>query len=202
MNIALLELEFPPKDIKGAKLGNSDLIKISDNICIVRISSDGQSQIVQGRVTKLHNSEAVLDFFESNFFETDLHLGQRDLGAAVFTENGELVGIIGKTSVIPSNLITELMLGDPLAWSGVSGKLISGKGLLVENIGDDSPFRKMGLHSGGDIILTVDKITLGDENGLQQARRYLKSLPKNANLKLKVFRDGQTQELQAVQQSN
>jgi len=129
-------------------------------------------------------------------------------------------GLPGMNFAIPSNLLVELLLKEPFFWSGVSGCMLSGslarsfqlpqeKGFLVEKISDDSPFVKLGLHAGtkggkvngeslilgGDVVLAVDDISLAKENAANEIRDHLKTVAKNSHVKLKIFRDGKTQEL-------
>ncbi len=125
-------------------------------------------------------------------------------------------GSEGLGFAITSNVARQLMLQERSLWSGLSGTMVSGDlaqvfnlpppgvGLLVQRIASGSPAERIGLRAGtlratvgdeelivgGDIILAIQGISLGEPSGYVLVRDRLKELHPGASITVTVLRAG------------
>jgi serine protease Do len=129
-------------------------------------------------------------------------------------------GSEGLGFVVTINTVKRLLLGRPSFWSGLEGQLISGPiaqilnlpqpvGYLVKTVARGSPGEAVGLRGGaalatimgeqlvvgGDIILTVQGIPIGDAADHRRVRDILEALPPSREFTMTVLRLGQVIEL-------
>jgi S1-C subfamily serine protease len=129
-------------------------------------------------------------------------------------------GSEGLGFVVTSNTVKQLLLERPSFWSGLDGRLISGPiaqilnlpqptGYLVKTVAKGSPGDAVGLRGGaalatimgeqlvvgGDIILTVQGIPVGDASDHRRVRDILATVPPGAEFTMTVLRLGQVIEL-------
>jgi S1-C subfamily serine protease len=127
-------------------------------------------------------------------------------------------GSEGLGFAITSNVARHLLLEEKSLWSGLSGTLLSGDlarvlnipppgaGLLIEKIAGGSPAERFGLRAGtlramigdddlilgGDIVLAVQGISLGDANGYVLVRRTLSEARAGESVTVTILRSGTT----------
>jgi S1-C subfamily serine protease len=119
------------------------------------------------------------------------------------------------TCAIPINLALQLTVRQMSFWTGITAREIAGeeakkmnlpqeRGFLVEHVAPESPAARAGLRGatrtvtvngkpafeGGDVLLSLNDISLAAPDGRARTRQKLRSLPVGARLKIKVFRDG------------
>lgn len=124
---------------------------------------------------------------------------------------------------VTSNAARELVLERRSMWSGLEGYLLTGRtaralnvpqaaGILVQRVVKGSPAERLGLRPGsvhanlddeqvllgGDVILEVAGIRVGDEGARTAILETLANLKPGADLTVVVLRDGQRVELIAV----
>jgi S1-C subfamily serine protease len=129
-------------------------------------------------------------------------------------------GSEGLGFVVTINTVKKLLLGRPTFWSGLEGQLISGPiaqilnlpqpvGYLVKTVARGSPGEAVGLRGGaelatimgerlvvgGDIILKVQGIPIGDAADHRRVRDILEALPPSREFTMTVLRLGQVIEL-------
>jgi len=129
-------------------------------------------------------------------------------------------GSEGLGFVVTINAARRLLLGRPTFWSGLEGQLISGPiaqifnlpqpvGYLVKTVARRSPSEALGLRGGaaratvmgeelvvgGDIILKVQGIPIGDAADHRRVRDILEALPPGREFSMTVLRLGQVIEL-------
>ena len=124
--------------------------------------------------------------------------------------------------VVTSNMARRLLLDEPSVWNGLEGYLLEGdlaralnvpprqSGLLVQRVARGSPADELGLQGGslpvrigdeillvgGDIILAVDGIELGDPGAYETIRRRLMQVQTSGgSLRATILRAGQSIEL-------
>ena len=132
----------------------------------------------------------------------------------IFSRSGQFEGV---GFAVSSKTVKDLLLGRRMPWSGISFFGLSGvlakafnlpqeTGVLVQRVASKSPGEKLGLRPGflpakigdqelllgGDIILEVDGIQVGDPSTEQAIRDHLVSLEPGAEVAVTVFRQGQT----------
>jgi S1-C subfamily serine protease len=125
-------------------------------------------------------------------------------------------GSEGLGFAVTSNVARHLLLEERSLWSGLSSTLISGDlarvlnlpppgtGLLIEKIATGSPAERFGLRAGnlratigddelilgGDIVLAVQGISLGDQSGYLLARRKLSEARPGEPITVTILRAG------------
>jgi serine protease Do len=134
-------------------------------------------------------------------------------------------GSDGLGFVVTSNLARRLLLTEPTVWSGLEGYLLTGDmarvfnvpvahaGLLVQRVAHGSPAERFGLRGGelpaviageelivgGDIVLAVEGIALGEQNAYENIRkRMIEIRDHNGSLRLSVLRTGVIIELKGT----
>jgi S1-C subfamily serine protease len=133
-------------------------------------------------------------------------------------------GSEGLGFAITSKVARQLMLEERSFWSGVNGYILSGAlakvfnvpppgvGVLVQRIAAGSPAERLGLKggsvrvaigeeeliAGGDIVLSIQGISLGGPSGFGLARQKLTELRPGDSATVTVLRGGQTITLTAV----
>jgi len=131
-------------------------------------------------------------------------------------------GFEGLGFVVTSNMARRLLLEQRSFWSGVQGFLLRGPlarvfnvpqavGMLVQKVARDSPAARVGLKGGtmkatiegqtllvgGDIILAVGGVRLGDADAPQRIRALRAQLRPGETLTVVVLRGGRRLELTA-----
>ena len=131
-------------------------------------------------------------------------------------------GSEGLGFVVTSNMARRLLFEEPSVWSGLDGYLLTGQlahafnlptaGLLVQRVAHGSPAERLGLRPGrygiaigdeqlligGDVIIAVDGIALGDGDAYERVRRRLMGARTSGGvIRLSVMRDGALVELTA-----
>lgn len=126
-------------------------------------------------------------------------------------------GSEGLGFVVTSNMARELLLDAPSVWSGLEGYLLHGEmarafnlpppgvGLLVQRVAAGSPAERLGLRGGrfaatigeerlvlgGDVVLAVEGIPLGEAKGEERIRRRLIEVRAGSGeLRIDVLRRG------------
>ena len=124
-------------------------------------------------------------------------------------------GFQGLGFVITSNVARRVLLEDPTPWTGLNLLLLEGKlaralnlprkaGLLVQGVAAGSPGAALGLRSGdlptqigdqkltlgGDIILSIHGISIGDANFKSKIHERSQQLGDDDKFELVVLRDG------------
>jgi len=129
-------------------------------------------------------------------------------------------GFQGVGFVITSNLAMRVLLDDPTAWTGLDGVLVEGPlaralnlpqsaGILVEAVAAGSPASALGLRPGslksnvagqvltlgGDIILSIHGIRIGDTDFYKRIRERGQTLGELDKVEVTVLRDGEVVDL-------
>lgn len=131
-------------------------------------------------------------------------------------------GSEGLGFVVTSNMARRLLFAEPTVWSGLEGYLLTGEmarvfnvpathaGLLVQRVARDSPAERFGLRGGdlpaviageklvvgGDIVLAVEGIALGEQDAYENIRkRMIETRDRNGSLRVTALRAGAIVEL-------
>ena len=132
-------------------------------------------------------------------------------------------GSQGLGFVVTSNLAMRVLLDEPSSWTGLGGVLIEGKvaralnlpqsaGIVVQSVAKGSPASALGLRAGelkaviadqklslgGDIILSVHGIRIGDTDYQERIRERRKALEAQDIFRVSILRDGEVIELSQV----
>lgn len=181
-DVALLQLEHPPRAPLAARLGDSDAVEVGDQVFVVGAPLGMSHTLAVGHVSARRRPSATASGMDlAEFFPTDAAINEGDSGSPLFNMAGEVIGIVshsvsrsggsdGLGFAVTSNVVRRFMLEERSFWSGLSGILISGElaqvlnlpppgaGLLVQRIARDSPAERIGLRAG------TLRATIGDED--------------------------------------
>lgn len=201
-------------DLKPARLGNSDQIKVGQWVVAAGCPFGLSDTITAGIVSAKGRSNVRVAEFE-DFIQTDAAINPGNSGGPLVDLNGDVVGINtaiasrtgannGIGFAIPINMARRIM--DSLihegkvvrGWLGVAIQPLdrdlaesfayhSKNGVLVGEVVRDSPGDSAGLKAG-DIIVSVDGKPVNDVNSL---RNLIAEAAPGKRVRLHLFRDGE-----------
>lgn len=226
IDIAILKFNCN-KNIKVAKLGNSDKVKIGDIVIGIGSPHGFQGSVTMGIISSLHRKKRTIQGNVSDFIQTDASINEGNSGGALInTETGETIGIntwilgrngsIGLNFAIPINNIkyalehainsTNLVY----KWLGVSfadeleqesikslGENKLTKGALIVGVYHNSPADIAGIKPG-DIIYQIDNFKI---ERMEDAVLYLSGIINDkSNVEIQISRFGEKIKLQGTLQ--
>ena len=182
-DVALIKLQQAPANPNVAKIGESDSVKVGDQVFIIGAPMGLSYSLTSGIISARHNMHKMTNsFVEAEFFQTDASINTGNSGGPVFNMQGEVIAIasailsrsggfegigFAATTEIARTLLvkkqsywwgfTPVYLNDELAWIF---NLPQEAGILVEGVTDKSPAYFAGL-KGGYI-----KLQIGEEEFL------------------------------------
>lgn len=186
-DVALLQLERVPADIRPALLGNSDEVKTGQQVFIVGAPYGLHPTVTVGHISGRHQPQPPFGPFQPvEIFQTDASMHHGSSGAPLFNMNGDVIGIAtrvmtaggsyeGLGFAVTSNTANTLLLKRRSLWTGIECYWLSGglaqalnlpqtAGLLVERIASHSPGSKLGLQAGtAPSVVGEDKFVLGGD---------------------------------------
>ena len=170
-DIAIIELNRPIRHLPAAKLGDSEKVRIGDDIFIIGsplgISHSVSKGIISGRHTELNitNSNRTMEFFQ-----TDAAINKGNSGGPMFNMKGEVIGIVssilsfsggfeGLGFAATSSIAEEILSQKGRIWLGIDVMPMSAEfckifnvpqegALLVQNVTEKSPAYYMGMKGG------------------------------------------------------
>lgn len=183
-DVALLKInsQFQKKDKKVIKIGNSDAMKIGEDIFVLGAPFGLRQTISKGILSGRHASKGLINnLMNIDFLQTDAAINQGNSGGPMFNMKGELIGITssiysasggfsGIGFAISSNTANKLLMDGPNIWTGMNSILLTGSaakalnvpqesGLLVLTVSSKGTAAKIGL-KGGFIEATIDGVEL------------------------------------------
>jgi len=185
-DIALLQLETVPKNLKFVKLANSDQVSPGDKVFVIGAPYGIGHSLTAGYISGRRSPDTQTAFSDSEFFQTDAAINQGNSGGPMFNYKGEIIGIVshilsrsggfeGMGFAVTSNTAKNLLLNKKSFWSGVDGTIINGDlakifhlpqdtGILVERVAMNSMGQKAGILAG-DTLAVIDnkKMILGGD---------------------------------------
>lgn len=174
-DLALLQLEQAPKNVRAAELGDSDLVEVGDSVFIVGAPLGLDYTLTAGYVSARRGPGSFADGeLAVEQFQTDAAVNPGNSGGPMFDMRGRVIGIVsyilsqgggfeGLGFVITSNKAKELLLDQKSLWSGLRGQLLAGElarilnvpqasGLLVERVAERSLASHLGLRGGSSSL--------------------------------------------------
>ncbi len=170
-DLALLKLERVPEGATVAKLGDSDLARVGEQIFVIGAPFGLSHTLSVGYLSARHAPASLGGKFTlGEFFQTDAAVNRGNSGGPMFNMNGEVIGIVsyilsrsgafeGIGFAVTSNSAQELLLAPRTPWSGITVFGVDGAlaaalnlpqeaGLLVQRVARDSPGARLGLLPG------------------------------------------------------
>lgn len=170
-DVALLQLQQPPKNISPAALGDSDKVEVGDQIFVIGAPYGISQTLTAGHVSgrrRLDKDGEAQPYLE--FLQTDAAVNGGNSGSPMFDMNGQVVGIVstimsqsggseGLAFATASNTTRRFLLDRKPFWSGIDGVLVIGDvakalnlpqpaGFLVQRIGEGSIGSRLGMNGG------------------------------------------------------
>ena len=169
-DIALLKMQNIPKNISVATLGDSDNVKIGEQIVVIGTPYGLEHSLSVGHISGKQKRGVILAGMEMEFLQTDAAINQGNSGGPIFNAKGEVIGIVSSiltqsggfdgigfaASITPSKKI--LLERSPF-WIGFEGVFIqdeiadafnipSGAGVLIQRVVSGSLADKANLRGG------------------------------------------------------
>jgi len=186
-DVALLKLKWKSKNGKVLKLGDSDQMKIGQQVFIVGtplgISYSFSSGYISGRKTSDRRTNALV---KAEYLQTDASINKGNSGGPMFNTKGEVVGIVsyilsksggfeGIGFAASSNIAKDLLFDGHAMWTGIESLVVSGdlskilnlpqpEGILVQKVVLLSPLGLMGVRGGSfRVMIENQPLILGGD---------------------------------------
>jgi serine protease Do len=166
-DVALLKLENPPRKLFVAKLGNSDEVKIGDQVFVVGAPHGLFHTLTVGYISGRRRPGNLSDeLLPIEFLQTDAAINTGNSGGPMFNQNGEVIGIVssilsqsggfeGVGFAASINVAKELLINQKPIWTGIDPYFVAGvlaqalnipqeAGILIQRVAQNSP----GYHLG------------------------------------------------------
>lgn len=225
-DVALLKLDRVPEGLQPAKLGDSEKVRVGDEIFVIGAPYGLTHTLTIGHVSARHKNESgSMGMVRAETFQTDAAINRGNSGGPMFNQKGEVIGIVsyirsqsggsdGLGFAVTSNAAVSALIDERMAWSGMSGTVVTGvlaevlnvpqaSGYLIQKVASNSPAARLGLAPsripaniagqqiliGGDIILEIDGIEV-TPGVMADVRDKLPQMPPGSIIRLKVLRAG------------
>lgn len=215
-DLALIKIDT--NNLQALKLGDSDSLKTGELILAVGIPSGLSQTVTLGIVSAVGRSNVGIVEYE-DFIQTDAAINPGNSGGALVNSRGELVGVntaifstsggsMGVGFAIPARMAKTIMEsliehGKVIrSWLGVNIQNITPElarhfsieqrqGVLIADVGEDSPAAKAGLERG-DIITAMDGKEVRSASELKNM--VAATLP-HTRATLSIIRQGEAREM-------
>jgi serine protease Do len=218
-DVAVVKIEAD--HLPAITVGDSSKLHIGDEVLAIGNPYGVGQTVTMGIVSATGRAGLGIEDYE-DFIQTDASINPGNSGGALVNDRGELVGIntaiLSGTSggnqgigfAVPVNLARQVM--DQIATHGQVTRAYLGvtiqevtpalaktigldgpRGAMVSDVSPNSPAQRAGLQSG-DVIVAVNDKPVTESN---QLRMDISMMGTHAPLKLQVFRNGSTLNLNA-----
>jgi S1-C subfamily serine protease len=177
LDVAVLQLDHPPKDAFVATLGDADAVRVGDQVFVVGAPLGIGHTLTVGYISGRRKTNAVYSgVTATEYFQTDAAINQGNSGGPLFNMRGEVIGIVshilshsGGSEGIGFAVTSEMarqLLEKKSFWAGIDGYMLSGRlaevlnvpppgvGLLIQRFASGSPAERLGL-KGGTMRATI-----------------------------------------------
>ena len=214
LDVAVLQLENPPRDLPQASLGSSDVLRVGEYVVAIGNPFGLGDTVTMGIVSAKGRTIGAGPY--DDFIQTDASINPGNSGGPLFDLRGQLVGINtainpqgkGIGFAIPVDAIRQVvpqLIASGHVSRGRIGALIQGMdedlakalgmdrphGALVESVESGSPAEKAGIRSG-DAITAVDGQDVAHAGDLP---RMIARHEPGAHVQLTVLHEGKTREV-------
>jgi len=176
-DISLLQLERVTAAMRVARLGDSDLVRVGQQVMVVGAPYGLAHSMSVGWISARWPPNSIFpDMPLAEFFQTTATINSGNSGGPMFNMAGEVIGIVsqnitksggseGLGFAVTIKTAQKLLVERKVFWAALQGVLISGDlaailnvpapaGFLVRTVAQNSMAWSMGL-AGGDRIITI-----------------------------------------------
>ena len=176
-DLSLLQLERVPAGAKIATLGDSEKVRVGDQVMVVGAPYGLSYSLSVGWISAKWPKNTVYRAMPlAEFFQTNATINTGNSGGPMFTMTGDVIGIVshiisksggseGLGFVVTSKTVRELLLDKKFVWAGLDGIIVTGElaeifnvpggaGFLVKTVPKGSPAWNAGIQ-GGDRTATI-----------------------------------------------
>ncbi|MCG9126459.1 trypsin-like peptidase domain-containing protein [Candidatus Poribacteria bacterium] len=219
----LAVLKIDAEGLPALPFGDSDALEVGEWVIAIGTPLSLSQTVTRGIVSAKNRSRGLGGIAYGNFIQTDTPINRGNSGGALINIRGELVGIntliltgglnsgnIGIGFSIPSNtakvLLPQLIEYGEIVrgWLGISMdsvshqlaqklQLDSTQGVIVNEVGKNSPAEKAGILNG-DIIIEFNGKPV---TGIDHLRFSVAETPVGTSVKIKVLRNGKVKQVTA-----
>lgn len=194
-DVALLLVTDVPDTVKPVKVGDSDNVSIGEEVFVIGAPYGLSHTLTVGHISARHQvGDSATQYAAAETFQTDAAINRGNSGGPLFNRRGEVIGIVshiksqsggyeGLGFAVTSNAAQQTLFDRRMAWSGLSGVVVSGTlaaalnvpqeaGYLIQKVAANSPASRLGLQPGklpaqfgnrtilvgGDIILSLEGV--------------------------------------------
>jgi serine protease Do len=181
-DVALLQMESPPRDLVPARIGDSDSLRTGDEVMVIGAPYGLGYTLSVGHVSGRLTPRQTVSGVPLEFIQTDAHISQGNSGGPMFNLRGEVVGIVswmltqsggyeGLGFAVSANVAKRLLASRGSFWTGVEGVLLTGElarvlnvpqpaGLLIQRVAAGSPGAALGLEAGTLPVRVEEQVLL------------------------------------------
>ncbi len=179
-DVAIIELEKPVTHLPKATLGNSDEVRVGEEIFIIGNPLGLSHSVSKGIISGKHSEpNALLEGNALEFFQTDAAINKGNSGGPMFNMKGEVIGIVssilsfsggfeGLGFAATSNIAVNILTQQGRIWFGTDVLPMSAElckifnvpqdgALLVQSVTENSPAYFMGI-KGGYVTMKIGEI--------------------------------------------
>ena len=177
-DLSLLQLARVPASAKVAPLGDSDKVRVGDQVAVVGAPYGLSYSLSVGWISAKWPPNTVYKSLPlAEFFQTNATINTGNSGGPMFNMAGEVIGIVshiisksggneGLGFVVTMKTARQILIEKKYVWGGLEGTLLTGElaeifnipggaGYLVKTVAKDSPAWHAGV-LGGDRMATVN----------------------------------------------
>lgn len=176
-DVALIQLDRPVSDIPPAVIGNSDNVRIGEDIFIIGAPLGLAHSVSRGIISGRHSEKKITSDLKSmEFFQTDAAINQGNSGGPMLNMKGEVVGVVssilsfsggfeGLGFAATSNIAKDMLLQRGSIWLGIDALPLNFElckvfnvpqegALLVQSVAEKSAGHFMGM-KGGYLLMSL-----------------------------------------------
>jgi serine protease Do len=169
-DVALLKLRTIPTDLKFAKLGNSELAEIGEQILVIGSPLGFEHSLSVGHISRKIKKNVLSNGEMVGFIQTDAAINKGNSGGPMFNLNGEVIGVVsfilsqsggfeGLGFGIDINTVKKTMFDVNKFWTGFEGIFLNEtlasifntpqqSGVLIQRVTPNSFADQIGLIPG------------------------------------------------------